>query len=123
MTYKVIFTEKPTFLRAVVTGVNSKENVKEYLTDIMRECEARGCFKVLIEERLDGPRLGTPDVIEIASEGSGRALGLFKAIAYVDVNAEGGLMTFAGTVASKRGLPVRTFPTTAEAEAWLESVE
>jgi hypothetical protein len=74
---------------------------------------------VLIEERLEGPRLGTLDVFEIVSQGSSRALGILQAIAYVDVNAEGDLMQFAETVAVNRALPVTVFSTVADAERWL----
>jgi hypothetical protein len=74
---------------------------------------------VLIEEHLDGPRLGTLEVFEIASEGSARAFGMLEAIAYVDVNAAGDLMQFAETVAVNRALPVTVFSTVAEAETWL----
>ena len=89
----------------------------------MHECLARGCSRVLIEEKLDGPRLPSNEVIEIVSTDSGRALGLFNAIAYVDVNAESSLMTFAGSVARKRGLPIEVFPTVEEAEKWLEAID
>jgi hypothetical protein len=75
----------------------------------------------LIEERLDGPRLGTLDVFQIASEESSKAEGLLKAIAYVDVNADGHLMQFAETVAVNRGLPVVVFSTVTDAEKWLLS--
>jgi hypothetical protein len=123
MNYSLTVAEKSSFLHAIVTGSNSKENVREYLTDVLRECEIRGCSKVLIEERLKGPRLEASDVIEIATEGGNRAQGHFTAIAYVDVYAAGGLMTFAGTVAHKYGLPIKVFPTVEEAEEWLTSVE
>src|SRR5262245_13907617 len=119
MTYELTIDQKPTYLHALVTGRNSRENVARYLADILQECIARRCGKVLIEERLDGPRLGTFDVFKIASEGSNRALGVFQAIAYVDVNAEGDLMQFAETVAVNRALPVTVFSTVAEAEKWL----
>jgi hypothetical protein len=46
---------------------------------------------------------------------------MLKAIAYVDVNAEGNLMRFAQTVAVNRGLPIAVFPTVADAEKWLLS--
>jgi hypothetical protein len=74
---------------------------------------------VLIEERLDGPRLGALDVFQIASEASSKAGGTLKAIAYVDVNAEGNMMQFAETVAVNRGVPVVVFSTVADAEKWL----
>jgi hypothetical protein len=119
MTYELTFDQRPTYLHATVTGANSRENVERYFQDVVRECAARGCLRVLIEERLEGPRLKTLDVFEIVSEGSKRPRGMMEAIAYVDVNAEGDLMQFAGTVASNRGLPVAVFPTVAEAQTWL----
>jgi hypothetical protein len=76
---------------------------------------------VLIEERLEGPRLGMMDVFQIAAEGSSRAQGKFEAIAYVDVNAAHDLMKFAETVAANRALPVRVFSSLSEAEKWLLS--
>jgi hypothetical protein len=119
MTYELTIDPKPTYLHAIVTGRNSRENVARYLADILQECRARQCFRVLIEERLEGPRLGTLDVFKIASEGSNRASGVFDAIAYVDVNAAGDLMQFAETVAVNRAIPVTVFSTVADAEQWL----
>ena len=119
MTYRLTFDQKPTYLHVIVTGLNSRENVVRYLGEILRECTARRCLRVLIEERLDGPRLGTLDVFQIASEGSSKAGRILKAIAYVDVNAQGGLMKFAETVAVNRMLPVVVFSAVADAEKWL----
>ena len=103
----------------IVTGVNSRETVASYLEEVLRVCTARGCARLLIEERLDGPRLGTLDVFQLAAEGSARALGSFEAVAYVDVNAEGDLMKFAETVAINRAMPLRVFSSVPEAEGWL----
>jgi hypothetical protein len=119
MTYKLTIKQEPTQLHVIVSGANTLENVASYLRDILRECKARKCFQVLIEERLEGPRLGTLDVYQIASEGSDRAKGMIEAIAYVDVNAEGKLMKFAETVAVNRGLAVTVFPSMDEARQWL----
>ena len=119
MTYRVTFEEKPGYLHAVVTGKNSRESVMRYLEEVGRECALRGCSKVLIEERLEGPRLGTIDVFRIGSEGSQRARSAIRAIAYVDVNAESGSMDFAETVAVNRGLPVSVFKSVEDAEKWL----
>jgi hypothetical protein len=74
---------------------------------------------VLVEERLEGPRLGTMEVFQIVSEGSRNAGGTYTAFAYVDVNAKGDLMQFAETVAVNRGVPVVVFATVADAEKWL----
>jgi len=119
MSYKLTITQKPTYLHAIVSGLNNKENVMSYLGEILRECTARGCPRVLIEERLEGPRLNTMSVFQLASEGTIRTRGFFEAIAYVDVNAEGDLMEFAETVAVNRGLPVVVFSSVSEAEKWL----
>ena len=91
MSYQLQIIEKPTYLHAIVTGTNSLENVAGYLRDLLRECEARQRFNVLIEERLTGRRLETWDVYQIASDNSALARGVFRAIAYVDVNAGGDL--------------------------------
>jgi hypothetical protein len=119
MSYTLTIERKPTYLHAIVTGLNSRENVAQYLREVLRECTNQRCFRVLIEERLEGPRLGVLDVFEIASRGSKNALGKFRAIAYVDIHAEGGLMEFAETVAMNRALPVRIFSTVADAEEWI----
>ena len=78
----------------------------------------RKCPRILIEEPLDGP-LGTIDVFDMMSKGSNKLVGKLKAIAFVDVNAEGDVMKFAETVAFNRGLPLMVFSTVGEAEKWL----
>jgi len=123
MTYNLTIKQKPSYLHAIITGQNSKENVARYLENILHECINRNSFNVLIEERLEGPRLNTLDVFEIASEGAGKARGKFGKIAYVDVYAVGDFMKFAENVAFNRGLRVSVFRTVAEAENWLLSTD
>lgn len=119
MAYQLQIVEKPTYLHAIVTGDNSAASVTGYMQDLLRECEARQCYNVLIEEKLKGRRLETWDVYQLASEGSARSRGMFRAVAYVDVNASGDLMKFAETIANNRGLPMSVFTTVGEAELWL----
>ncbi|MGH8129352.1 MAG: hypothetical protein ACRES3_00670 [Steroidobacteraceae bacterium] len=119
MPYQLKIIEKPTYLHAIVAGPNTVENVTGYLQELRRECEARQCFNVLIEENLTGRRLETWDVYQIASEGSSSARGLFKSVAYVDVNASGELVKFAETVANNRGFPMYLLASVADAENWL----
>jgi hypothetical protein len=121
MPYQLQITERPTYLHAVVTGKNTLGNVTGYLKQLLQECEARQCFNVLIEEKLEGRRLETWDVYQIASDNSALARGFFRTIAYVDINASGELMKFAETVANNRGVPMRVFATVTEAEAWLSA--
>jgi hypothetical protein len=123
MTFQLTIDQKPTYLHAIITGRNSKENVTRYLEGILHECTTRGCTRVLIEERLEGPRLGTLDVFTIASEGASQTRGRLDMIAYVDVYAQGDLMQFAENVAVNRGLHVTVFSTVADAENWLLGVD
>jgi hypothetical protein len=116
MTYKLEISQQPGYLHAIVTGRNSVENVKRYLEEIRGECIARNCFRILVEERLDGPRLGTLDVFLIVAEESGKGRETIRELAYVDVNAEGDTMQFAETVAVNRGMRVAVFSTVADAE-------
>lgn len=119
MDYKLTIKPKPSYLHFIVTGRNSKQAVIQYLEEILRECKIHNCFRILIEERLEGPRLGTVDIFSIVSEESRSGIGILKTIAYVDVNAENNLMQFAETVAINRSLPVSVFSTVADAERWL----
>jgi len=119
MAYQLTVKHEAGYLHAIVTGTNDADTVVRYLEELRRECIASQCFRLLIEERLEGPRLGTFPVYKVASEGSERARGLLQAIAYVDVHADGNLMDFAETVAVNRGLPISVFPTVAQAREWL----
>jgi len=118
--YQLTITPQPGYLHAVVTGSNDAHTVARYLDELRRECIARQCYRLLIEERLEGPRLGTFPIYKVVSEGSERARGLMRAIAFVDLNAAGQLMEFAETVAVNRGIPLAVFATVAAARAWLE---
>jgi hypothetical protein len=118
MDYKLTFKRHPRYLAVTVTGPNEATVVSRYLQEIREECQRQDCFRVLIDERLDGPRLAVDEVFSIASEGAMRALGIFQAIAYVDRNM-GEMAEFAETVAVNRGMPVKTFDSVQAAEAWL----
>jgi hypothetical protein len=120
MTYALTIDQKDTHLDAIVTGRNSRENVTRYLDDIIRECEARHGRRLLIEERFEGPRLGTVDIFQIVAAASERFSLRFEAIAYVDVNARDDSMKFAEDTAVNRGIPVTVFPSVAEAQKWLQ---
>jgi hypothetical protein len=120
VSYQLSISARPTYLHALVTGENSSQNVANYMAEVMRECAARGCLRVLVEEQLVGPRLNTIEVFALVSRGSMQFLRKLEAMAYVDVNAEGEVMRFAEDVAVNRGFPVRVFRSVADAERWLE---
>lgn len=119
MAYELTITEKPGYLHGIATGQNSRENVASYLARGLDECVAKGCTHALIEARLEGPRLALWDIFEIAAEHSRHDMGLFKAIAYVDVKAPATLLTFIQNVTGNRGLPLRVFSSLPAAEQWL----
>jgi hypothetical protein len=92
------------------------------MEEVVRERTLRRCFRVLVEERLEGPRLGTLDVFEMVATGSARFLHALTAMAYVDVNAPTQeMMQFVENVAVNRAFPVRVFPTVHAAERWLQA--
>lgn len=91
----------------------------QYMEEVMRECTIRNCGNVLVEERLEGPRLGTFEVFSMVSEGAKRFLGRLNAMAYVDVNGDSELMRFAENVAVNRGIPIQIFSNVPDAEKWL----
>ena len=116
--YHIEFQDCPGYLKATVTGQNSRETVAAYLKDLLSECRRRDCFRVLIDERLAGPRLDAMEVFAVASKGSLDALGVFDAIAYVDRDM-GPMGEFAETVAINRGMPVAFFDNEDDAKRWL----
>jgi hypothetical protein len=118
MGYQLTFEQYPGYLQATVTGTNDQESVMKYLRDVRAECKRLGCFRVLIEERLEGPRLAVDDVFTIASEGAMDAMGIFEAMAYVDPHM-GQMAEFAETVAVNRGMPVKIFDSVEAARTWL----
>jgi hypothetical protein len=122
MTYELTITQKSGYLHAVVTGENTRENVVRYMEEVIRECTLRQCFRVLIEERLEGPRLSTLEIFEMVSTGATRFLRTVTAMAYVDVHAQSEeMMRFAENVAVNRAFPVKIFSTVAAAERWLRA--
>lgn len=119
MAYQLKVEQKPGYLHFTVTGRNTPDNVTRYMEEVIGECTARRCPRVLIEENLEGPRLGTMDVFTMVTAGAKRFHGMLEALAFVDLNAEGGVMRFAEDVAVNRGIPVRVFRTVDGAEKWL----
>lgn len=118
MDYELTFEDRGSFLYVRVRGSNSPNAVAGYLADVVEECKRRDCRHVLIDERLEGPRLGVNEVFDVAAEGAMKAVGVLDALAYVDPKM-GSMADFAESVALNRGMPVRTFASIDAAEAWL----
>jgi hypothetical protein len=120
MHYELTIIPKIGYIHAVITGQNGPTAVVGYLNELLSEIRIRGCPFVLVEERLEGPRMSMAEVFEVVSRGSEAALGSIKSLAYVDVNSADDTMKFAELVATNRTIPVRVFATVREAERWLQ---
>jgi len=123
MPYVLTVGRQTKFLHVKVTGHNTPQTVKRYLTEVGDVCLSNQCRSVLIEENLEGPSLGTFDIFAIVSEGSNQLKLSVDRIAYVDLNRshDPALMRFAVTVAINRGVNVRLFENACDAETWLGS--
>jgi hypothetical protein len=123
MHYSIELQDKPGYLHAKVTGVNSREAVVEYTHDVHRACVERGHRAVLIEENLSGPSIDLSSIFQVVADRARQAVGVLQWIAYVDVNEEHDRprMKFAEDVAVSRGANMRVFASVTEAERWLET--
>jgi hypothetical protein len=120
MSYQVDFEKRGSFLYASVTGTNTADAVMGYMSEVRDRCAAEDCFRVLIDEKLDGPRFDEMEIFSLISAGSTDAVGFFEALAYVDQQQDFDLVKFAETVAVNRGIPVAVFNSVADAEDWLK---
>lgn len=125
MPHSLTVLNKSKYLHITVTGENTAENVKNYMSEVRSKCRELQCPNVLIEENLNGPGLGTLTMFKLVSEGVQNTRRVLQRIAYVDVNPEHRIesMQFAETVAVNRGVNIRVCSTVAEAEKWLEEQE
>ena len=121
MTYQVNFEQRQDYLVAIVTGENSAATVLGFLDDIMAECKKQDCFRVVIDKRTEGARLGVNDVFELVSQGAVKALGFFEAVAVVDPQT-GEMIKYAEKLAMNRGVPIKMHDTVAEAELWMRGL-
>jgi hypothetical protein len=122
--YRLAVEPRRGYLHISVNGENSADNVRRILGEVIAACTQHGCSRVLFEEYLVGPSLGTVEAFEIVAEGSDTARPVVQHVAYVDTNPEhdSSLLQFIETVAVNRGIHVRLFTTVREAEAWLASL-
>ncbi len=121
MSYDMKTIPEDGYLHVIVTGDNTPEDVRGYLSRIPRACTEHGFSRVLIEENLTGPSFGVVDVFDVVSKASvGVAPGI-RRIAFVDTNPEhrSSNIRFAETVAVNRGVNVRVFPDVASAVEWI----
>ena len=120
MSFKLNVERRDDYLHFTVTGINARETVSNYMKEVIAACEKHDCYRVLIHEKLTGPRLEAMDVFNLASEGAMRLLGRFEAVAYVDEEM-GAMGDFAESVAVNRGMPIAFFSNIEDAERWIKS--
>jgi hypothetical protein len=123
MAHHLKVLEKPGYLHFIATGDNIPEDILGYLKEGLALCEGLKVKRILVEERLEGSRLGLLEIFPIAVEMAWRARSILEEVAFVEVNAENGLSNFAGKLAQARGLGIRVFDTVAEAERWLNRTD
>ena len=119
MSFKLTTEGRGNYLYCHVTGTNSPETVVDYMTEIHQACDQHDCYRILIEENLDGPRFDEIDIFALISLNRPDAIGIFEAIAYVDAQQDFDVVKFAETVAVNRGIPIAVFRNVDDADSWL----
>ena len=121
--YSFTLEEREDYLHIVVRGKNDAATIRRYIKDTLAASIAHSCPNILVEENLEGPRLGVGEIFQIVAEASGSSTHDIHRVAFVDINPTHSLsnMKFAETVALNRGMMMNAFPTVADAEQWLLS--
>src|SRR5688572_32249332 len=114
---------KGSYLHCIVEGKNGRETVLAYFAEIREQCRIRDRYRVLVEERLTGPRFSLEELFQVAAEAQAQAGATFEILAYVDINAESDTVAQVAKMIVTPGSTVGIFNTVAEAEAWLRSKE
>jgi hypothetical protein len=123
MSYSITVDIKERHLHILVRGKNDAATIRRYIKDALAAAIAHSCPNILIEENLDGQKLGMGDVYHIVAEACASAKHDVHRIAFVDVNPSRGTsnMKFAETVALNRGMTMNAFSSVVDAEKWLMS--
>lgn len=124
METELTIEQKNGYLHARVTGRNTPETILQYLKEVHAACIKQQCRRILIEERLEGPRLSITHLFDVVTKAVENAASTIHCVAFVDTHPEQDLkrLQFGETVAVNRGVNVRLFSNVAEAEAWLQEI-
>lgn len=123
MPHSLTVEPKGSYLHCVVRGDNGRETVLAYFAEIREQCRIRDRYRVLVEERLTGPRFSLEELFQVAAEAQVQAGATFEILAYVDINAECDTVAQVAKMIVTPGSTVGVFNTVAEAESWLRSKE
>lgn len=119
MAYQLTVLEKPSYLHFIITGDATVEDALGYMAEGVEICKAKNCFRVLVEDRLEGEPMGMMDMIPLSRGAAGKALGVVEQVAMVDNISGGPLNKFAAQVASTLGINIRICDSVEEADKWL----
>ena len=121
--YAVEIEPKKGYLHARIRGENTPEVTRRYVKDLIAAARQANCHAVLVEENLDGPRMGPGEIFWIVQDLHAEFREAIHLAAFVDVNAlrSDDNMRFVEDASVNRGVEVAGFPTVAEAEAWLRN--
>ena len=123
MPYTLSIESKGSYLHAVVRGTNDRETVIAYFSELREACAKRDCYRMLVEERLEGPRFPPEVLLPLMAEVVAMAGPTFETLAYVDVMAVTDSVLRLASQVVQPGARVGVFDTVAEAEAWLRAKE
>ena len=120
-TYSVQIEQKKGYLHARITGENTPEVTRAYVVDLIDACRKAKCSAILVEENLEGPRMGAGELYAIVHDLHEQFRSAIERAAFVDVNPmrSNENMRFVENASFNRGASVAGFPTVAQAEAWL----
>jgi hypothetical protein len=121
MSYTLTVESKGSYLHAIVEGTNTPDTVRAYFAAIREACVQRDCYRVLVEEHLEGPRFPPEVLLPLMAEVAGMAGATFEALAYVDVMAVTDMVLRLASQVVEPGAAVGVFDTVAEAEAWIRA--
>jgi hypothetical protein len=122
MPYEINVERRKSYLYITVTGDNTLEDVRRYLSDVLELILKYKCPNLLIVENLEGPGLGIYNIYDLASSKAAQALPFVSRMAFVDLNPAHTRADreFAENVAVNRGLTAKFCESLQAAEEWLE---
>jgi len=86
--YTLRIEQKKGYLHARITGENTPEVTRAYVVELIEACRKAKCPAVLIEENLEGPRMGMGELYSIVHDLHAEFRAAIHVAAFVDVNSE-----------------------------------
>lgn len=121
MEYAFSAERKDGYVHVRVQGASDAPTTARYMEDMFRACLEHRCGFLLIEENLEGERLGIGEIFQLITEKIDELRPAIRVVAFVDATAQhsDATLSFADNVITNRGITVSHFGTVSAAEAWL----